>query len=1184
MSRSAAQVGSSTDIITGRVTGPDSQPLAGAVVEAVSVETEVTRQAATNAQGGYTILFPDGGGRYRVTARFIGMSPAERQLRRQGDEDRLVLNLQLGVLAVSLEAVTVSARRAGGPGTASGGSIAQSVSSEQLMRLPIDAADLNTVAALAPGVLPLAATDSTTTAFSVAGQRPTANNVTLDGMSFRQGEVPQDALRSTRVITSTYDVARGQFAGGLVTATTRSGTNVPQGWFTSMLRNRSLAWGPAITSPFGAGMTQDQLGGALGGPIVQNRLFVFGALQRRWRGQALPSLATADPGALVRLGVSPDSAARFRALAIAAGAPPTPVDLLADRTTDDVTGLLRVDWRVSDAHTLTLRFEGRTESQEPTRVSPLALPTTGGTRSERSGGVFAALTSLVGGRFINEIRGYAATSTKDVSPFFALPVARVDVTSPLPDLGQGIATLAFGGNAALPQHLRTHSVEISDEASWLVGDGAHRPKLGVYVNATRGEEFEIPNQYGTFVFPSLAAFAVDSPESFTRIRAPLTQAGTAWNEAVYLGDSWHMPGGVRLTYGARLESSWFRGAPAYNRTVDSLFGGRTDRIPSDWRLLPRVGLTWGFGGGPDLAPTTYLRGGVGEFRSPPPTFLYSAALGAPGTPDAQTELNCIGSAVPTPDWVRYAQDPSTIPSHCAPTPGGTMPVTSFPTVVVFDSTFSAPRAWRSSLGFLHRLGQGLWVSVEGNYARGLNQYGLRDLNLIRQAAFSLPEETNRPVEVPADSIIPTTGTVSSSGTRIHPDFGKVYAIRSDLQSVTKQVTLSVANSTRGGGMLRLSYTWTQARDQSSWACCVPSQGFAAPTTAYDPNALEWARSDFERRHAFLGVLTYPLSGAIELGAIARLISGIPFTPLVGSDINGDGARNDRAFVFDPRSTTDTAVVRGMRDLLASAPSAVRTCLERQLGQIATRNSCTGPWQPALDLQLNWRPAWFGSERRLALSILTVNLLNGVDAWLHGANHLQGWGYSTAPDPVLLYVRGFDPTGPRGPRFLYAVNGRFGAAATTGNGILVPFQIGFQGRFTLGPRRAHIPRSERSPIPALRSIVGERAGKHPDAAAPLPPLPDSVTSRPASPANPIAWILGRRDSLGLTADQIAALQPIADSLDAQVHNGVDSLRATATDVRRALGRARDLLRPEQWSKLMQLLPELDAGERSPTPQH
>ena len=59
-----AQVGATTDIITGTVTGPDSQPLAGAVVQAISLETQISRQRTTDARGRFTIVFPDGGGQY----------------------------------------------------------------------------------------------------------------------------------------------------------------------------------------------------------------------------------------------------------------------------------------------------------------------------------------------------------------------------------------------------------------------------------------------------------------------------------------------------------------------------------------------------------------------------------------------------------------------------------------------------------------------------------------------------------------------------------------------------------------------------------------------------------------------------------------------------------------------------------------------------------------------------------------------------------------------------------------------------------------------------------------------------------------------------------------------------------------------------------------------------------------
>src|SRR3712207_5928540 len=92
-----AQVGGTTDIITGRVTGPGGQPLAGARVEVTSLETEVTRTRTTDQNGRYTILFPDGGGQYRMTVRYIGMQPVTVPLAREADEDRFVTDVRMKI-------------------------------------------------------------------------------------------------------------------------------------------------------------------------------------------------------------------------------------------------------------------------------------------------------------------------------------------------------------------------------------------------------------------------------------------------------------------------------------------------------------------------------------------------------------------------------------------------------------------------------------------------------------------------------------------------------------------------------------------------------------------------------------------------------------------------------------------------------------------------------------------------------------------------------------------------------------------------------------------------------------------------------------------------------------------------------------------------------------------------------
>src|SRR5207247_1057821 len=103
----------------------------------------------------------------------------------------------------------------------------------------------------------------------------------------------------------------------------------------------------------------------------------------------------------------------------------------------------------------------------------------------------------------------------------------------------------------------------------------------------------------------------------------------------------------------------------------------------------------------------------------------------------------------------------------------------------------------------------------------------------------------------------------------------------------------------------------------------------------------------------------------------------------------------------------------------------------------------------------------------------VNLLGGLDEWLHGRAQLRGWGYAPAPDPVLLYVRGFDPPT---NQFRYAVNGRFGGIASASGGVPVPFPVALQAPLPVG----------RGPLRARRGLAPAQWAKLPDALK-SPPL-------------------------------------------------------------------------------------------------
>ena len=253
-----------------------------------------------------------------------------------------------------------------------------------------------------------------------------------------------------------------------------------------------------------------------------------------------------------------------------------------------------------------------------------------------------------------------------------------------------------------------------------------------------------------------------------------------------------------------------------------------------------------------------------------------------------------------------------------------------------------------------------------------------------------------------------------------------------------------------------------------------------------------------------------------------MTSGSRYTPIVQGDINGDGAsRNDIAFVYDPTSAPTPEVAAAMDRLLGSLSGNARECLASQLGGIAERNSCVGPWQPSLDLQVNWRPGMF--DNRLALSFSTINLLGGLDELFHGQDGLKGWGLNQRPDATLLQVTGFDATT---REFQYVVNERFGATGGSANAIRSPFQVALQMRYSIGQDRGR----------DIRRNFFQGQGGQPSLVQQMLGRLDSISPNPAKEA------LARRDSLALDARQVEALQLLVDSSAARLKPALDSLNA------------------------------------------
>src|SRR5262245_58535001 len=71
----ATQTAAASDTIAGAVTGPTGRPLAGAIVQATSLVTRVSRSQTTDGGGRFLVLFPERGAQYQLTVRYFGLKP-----------------------------------------------------------------------------------------------------------------------------------------------------------------------------------------------------------------------------------------------------------------------------------------------------------------------------------------------------------------------------------------------------------------------------------------------------------------------------------------------------------------------------------------------------------------------------------------------------------------------------------------------------------------------------------------------------------------------------------------------------------------------------------------------------------------------------------------------------------------------------------------------------------------------------------------------------------------------------------------------------------------------------------------------------------------------------------------------------------------------------------------------------
>jgi hypothetical protein len=277
----AAQSGTST--ISGTVKDATGAAVPNAKIRVVDEQTGVTQTSASNEAGIFRLgsLLP---GSYRVEIEADGFQKLVRGpvTLEVGQVIALDLALQVGNISETVN-VTESAPLV----ESQTSDVNQVVNRQMLNGLPLPNRAASSLAALAPGVVMIdtgAGTAENYPVFSVAGGRARNQNFTLDGGNVSNAvgltrpqqltSLPVDAMQEFRVIANTYSAEYGHSTGGIVTMSTRSGTNEFHGSLFESLQNdvfNARNFFSAKRSP----VRLNQYGGSFGGPIRKNKTHFF---------------------------------------------------------------------------------------------------------------------------------------------------------------------------------------------------------------------------------------------------------------------------------------------------------------------------------------------------------------------------------------------------------------------------------------------------------------------------------------------------------------------------------------------------------------------------------------------------------------------------------------------------------------------------------------------------------------------------------------------------------------------------------------------------------------------------------------------------------------------------------------------------------------------------------------------
>ena len=590
--------------IRGVVRDPSGAAIVGANVAAKNSDTGLARTTTTAEDGGYVISeLPAGIYQVEAESKGFGKFTNSSVSVQVGLETPLDITLSVGARGESVTVTTVMPILETSQDVLGG-----AVDQELVAALPLNGRDFGKLVALVPGVTVegsgVAGTEKGFGQFNINGNRDRSNNYMLDGTDnndpwFNNSALnqvgitgapatllPVDAIQEFN-LQSQFPAEYGRNSGGAVNIITKSGTNQPHGSAFEYFRNSALD-SRNFFNPDGDPKTlfiNNQFGGSLGGPIVHDKTFFFGAYegQRERVGSNfnlfVPTQSEIDTAKANAMTQNPSiNPAPLLAILsyfpLAAPGTQTVAGVVNDFNNLD-NFILKLDHRFNSVNSFAIRYAfGQNRQQFPfgslggfgsgSRLAPFAQisPT-------RVQVVSASLLSALSGTRTNELRfGY----TRFRNSFTSLDALNPNPN--VPDFGTehaGLPEIDFSGVFenlgatvfSIPRARVSQNYQILD--NYTLVHGTHTLKFGGEFRRAWVSAFNDNFERGLITFDScncptaridiLTQFFLGNADPFATSASTGNTQRTTYNNGVsfFAQDEYRLRPNLTLTYGLRWE-------------------------------------------------------------------------------------------------------------------------------------------------------------------------------------------------------------------------------------------------------------------------------------------------------------------------------------------------------------------------------------------------------------------------------------------------------------------------------------------------------------------------------------------------------------------------------------------------------------------------------------------------------